>query len=132
MDAATALAGLQGLSSRFESAVILDDGGAVLGSTPDEAAGERLAGAVTDVLSAAAALRSPDVEVMRVEVEVDDGALFVLRDNGRTIAATARPGAVAGIAVRDLRTCLESIDAAKPKRRRSARKPKVSEEEDAA
>jgi hypothetical protein len=127
VDAATALAGLQGLSSRFESAIVLDDSGAVLGSTPDEAAGERLAGAVTDVLSAAAALRSPDDEVARVEVELDDGALFVLRDAGRTIAATAAPGAVAGIAVYDLRKCLESIDAAKPKRRRT-RKSKASEE----
>jgi predicted regulator of Ras-like GTPase activity (Roadblock/LC7/MglB family) len=117
VDAAAALAELQGLSTRIESAVVLDEAGAVLGSTHDDpAATERLAGAVADVLAAAGALRSADGEVTRVEVELAEGGLFVLREGGRTIAATTDPDAIAGIVVYDLRTCLQGIDAAKPKR----------------
>ena len=133
MDAAAALAGLQGPSSRIERAVVLDDAGGVVASVPDDpAAGERLAGATADVLSAAGALRSPDDEVTRVEVELDEGALFVLREDGRTIAATTGPGAIAGIVAYDLRTCLQSIDAAKPKRRRAKSKAKSSDGEESA
>ncbi len=126
MDAATALAQLQERSSHVESAVVLDDAGTVLGSTRDDSTEtERLAGAAAEVVAAAARLRSPDEEVTRVEVELDEGGVFVLRAGGRTIAATTGPGAVAGIVVYDLRTCLEGIDAAKPKRRRVAKpKPK--------
>ena len=121
MDAATALAELEGLSSRIESAVVLDAAGEVLGSTGAGAA--RLGDAVRELLATAGALRASDDEVTRIEVELDEGGLFVLREGGRTIAATTGPGAIAGIVVYDLRTCLEGIDA-KPERRRG--KPKGS------
>jgi hypothetical protein len=62
--------------------------------------------------------------VTRVEVELEEGAFFVLREGGRTIAATTGPGSTAGLVVYDLRTCLGSIDDAKPKRQR---KPKETE-----
>ena len=114
MDAATALSELTGLSSRIESAVVLDGDGQVLGSTDGDAA--RLARAAGELLAAAAGLRSSDDEVTRVEVELAEGGLFVLRETGRTIAARTAPGAIAGIVVYDLRTCLEGIDS-KPKRR---------------
>jgi hypothetical protein len=74
------------------------------------------------VLSAAGALRSAAGEVTRVEIELAEGGLFVLREGGRTIAATTDPDAIGGIVVYDLRTCLQGIDAAKPKRRRTKAK----------
>ena len=123
MDAATALSELTGLSSRIESAVVLEADGKILGSTDGDPA--RLAGAADELLAAAGGLRSADDEVIRVEVEVADGGLFVLRADGRTIAATTGPGAIAGIVVYDLRTCLEGIDS-KPKRRT---KPKSTKED---
>ena len=128
MDAASALAELQGLSSRIESAVVLDDAGAVLAATGARA--ERLTGAAGELLTAAGALRSPEDEVARVEVELAEGGVFVLRDGGRTIAATTGPGAIAGIVVYDLRTCLERVDA-KPKRRRAKSKGSNGNEEGA-
>ena len=126
MDAAAALAELQRLSPRIESAVVLDAGGELLGSTGEEAA--RVAGAIGDLLAAAGGLRSPEDEVTRVEVELAEGSLFVLRVGGRTIAATTSPGAIAGIVVYDLRTCLEGIDV-KPKRRRAKPKGKNGKDE---
>jgi Roadblock/LC7 domain len=118
VDAAAALAELQQLSPKVESAVVLDAAGELLGSTGAEAA--RLAGATSELLAAAGGLRSPDDEVTRVEVELAEGGVFVLREGGRTISATTVPGAVAGIVVYDLRTCLEGIDS-KPKRRAKPR-----------
>jgi hypothetical protein len=64
--------------------------------------------------------------VTRVEVELAGGAVFVLSEGGRTIAATTSPQPTAGLVVYDLRTCLQSIDDVKPKRQR---KPKVEAEE---
>ncbi len=122
MDAAAALAELQQLSPGIESAVVLDVAWKLLGSTGEDAT--RLAGATGELLETAGGLRSPDDEVTRVEVELAEGSLFVLREGGRTIAATTGPGAIAGIVVYDLRTCLEGIDS-KPKRRA---KPKKEED----
>jgi hypothetical protein len=119
VDAASALSELTGLSSRIESAVVLDADGKVLGSTDGDPA--RLAGAADELLAAARGLRTADDDVTRVEVELAEGGLFVLRADGRTIAATTAPGAIAGIVVHDLRTCLEGIDS-KPKRRTKSKK----------
>ena len=60
-----------------------------------------------------------------MEVELEGGAVFVLCEGGRTIAATTRPGATGGLVVYDLRTCLGSIDDAKPKRQRKPKEPEA-------
>jgi predicted regulator of Ras-like GTPase activity (Roadblock/LC7/MglB family) len=126
MDVADALARLTEDSSQVEGAVVLDPGGSVLGSTlPDPGATETLAQVARDLAAAAGELRSSTDEVTRVEVELAEGAIFVLREGGRTIAATTGPRPTAGLVVYDLRTCLHGIDEQeKPKRRRVLRKPK--------
>jgi hypothetical protein len=55
-------------------------------------------------------------------VELAEGAVFVLKEHGRTIAATTGSEPTAGLVVYDLRTCLQRMDEPKPKRR--TRKPK--------
>jgi predicted regulator of Ras-like GTPase activity (Roadblock/LC7/MglB family) len=129
MEAAEALAQLMQDSSQVERAVVLDAAGSTTGSTlaaPQEA--EALAQTARDLLTAAAELRSGTEEVTRVEVELAEGAIFVLREGERTIAATTGPCPTAGLVAYDLRTCLQAIDVpAKPKRRRSARKPREGE-----
>jgi len=125
MDAAQALAELTELSSQVERAVVLRADGSVLGSTLDDSATETLARTALELVAVAFELRSAPDEVTRVEVELADGAVFVLRDGGRTIAATTRAQPTAGLVAYDLRTCLQRIDEPeKPKRRRTARKPK--------
>jgi hypothetical protein len=120
VDAAAALSELTGLSSGIESAVVLDTDGKVLGSTVEDPA--RLAGAAGELVQEAGKLRSADDEVIRVEVELAEGGLFVLRKDGRTIAATTAAGAIAGIVVYDLRTCLEGIDPKAKHRTKSKKK----------
>jgi len=124
MDAAQALRELTELSSQIESAVVLRADGSVLASTPDDAAmAASLASATHELVGAAFELNTQPHEVTRVEVEVESGALFVLRDGGLTIAATTGPDPTSGLVVYDLRTCLQGITAPEPKKkRRSVRK----------
>ena len=129
MDAAQALAELAELSSQVERAVVLDAQGEVLGSTeadrPD--AGQSLAQVARDLVEAAGAFHASAGEVVRAEVELEEGGLFVLSEGGRTIAATTGPGPTAGLVAYDLRTCLHAIET-KPKRRRASRKQKEETE----
>jgi len=126
MDVAQALGRLMQDSSQVERAVVLDADGAVLGSTLDDAtAAESLAEAARGLLSAAGELRASGDEVTRAEVELSEGALFVLREGGRTIAATTGPKPTAGLVAYDLRTCLHGLgEAEKPQRKRTTRKAK--------
>jgi Roadblock/LC7 domain-containing protein len=131
MDAAQALAGLMEDSSQIERAVVLDAGGSVLGSTLDDAAAaaaQALAKAALDLVAAAGELHASPDQVTRAEVELAEGSFFVLREGGRTIAATTGPRPTAGLVAYDLRTCLQRIVDEKPKRRRKAKKPKKDDE----
>jgi predicted regulator of Ras-like GTPase activity (Roadblock/LC7/MglB family) len=122
VDVAQALDELAELSSQITGAVVLDDAGGVLGaSLVDEGSAERLAASARELLAAAGELHA-DSEPTRVEVELAEGAVFVLREHGRTIAATTGSEPTAGLVVYDLRTCLQRMDEPKPKRR--TRKPK--------
>jgi len=121
MDAAQALRELTELSSQIEAAVVLAADGSVLASTyEDPARATTLAGSTLELVGAAFELSSQAQEVTRVEVELEEGAFFVLRDGGRTIAATTAPDPTAGLVVYDLRTCLEGISEPEPKKRRRA------------
>jgi predicted regulator of Ras-like GTPase activity (Roadblock/LC7/MglB family) len=126
MDAEQALRELMELSSQITAAAVLDAQGSVLAtSSEDTAASARLTTAALELLAAAAELGSGTREVTRVEVELDEGAIFVLTEGGHTVAASTGPRPTSGLVVYDLRTCAQAIDAA-PKRRR-ARKPKEEE-----
>lgn len=126
MDAAQALGELMELSSQITATVALGVDGAVLASSPDDAA-ESLAASTLELVRAAAELGSDGTHVTRVEVELDDGGMFVVREGDVTVAATTGPSPTSGLVVYDLRTCAQAIVAPEPKRRRT-RKPK---EEDA-
>ena len=123
MDAAQALRELTELSSQIEAAVVLGADGAVLASTYDDSArATALAGSALELVGAAFDLNAQGPEVSRVEVELEDGAFFVLREGGRTIAATTPPDPTSGLVVYDLRTCLQGITQPEPKKRRATKK----------
>jgi predicted regulator of Ras-like GTPase activity (Roadblock/LC7/MglB family) len=124
MDAAQALGELMELSSQITAAIVLDADGALLASsTDDSAAGAALAASAADLVVAAADLGADGRDVTRVEVELEEGAIFVVREGGHTVAATTGPSPTSGLVVYDLRTCAQAITAPEPKKRR-ARKPK--------
>jgi predicted regulator of Ras-like GTPase activity (Roadblock/LC7/MglB family) len=125
MDATQALRELMELSSQITAAVVLDAEGAVLAGAPDDAAtSTALAATTLELVSTAAELGADGRDVTRVEVELEDGAVFVVREGGQTIGAVTGPKPTSGLVVYDLRTCVQAIETAKPKKRRSTRKPK--------
>jgi predicted regulator of Ras-like GTPase activity (Roadblock/LC7/MglB family) len=124
MEAAQAIRELMELSSQITAAIALGEDGSVLASSSaDEAATASLFASTLELVSAAADLGPDGGDVTRVEVELDEGALFVVREGGRTVAATTGPKPTSGLVVYDLRTCAQAIETS-PKKRRSTRKPK--------
>ncbi|HEY7729441.1 MAG TPA: hypothetical protein VH950_00910 [Gaiellaceae bacterium] len=107
MDADAALAELTDLSAQIESAAVLDEDGAVLGSTPGSR-GAELARASSEALATAAGLR-PGATPTRVELLLPGGGLFVVAEGRRRIAATTTPKPTAGLVVYDLRACLRRL-----------------------
>jgi hypothetical protein len=125
MDAAQALGELRETSSQITAAVVLDAEGVVLAGSP-ETASSSLAASTLELIGAAADLGAAGTHPTRVEVELDEGALFVVREGNVTVAATTGPSPTSGLVVYDLRTCAQAL-ASKPKKRR-ARKPKEAAE----
>jgi predicted regulator of Ras-like GTPase activity (Roadblock/LC7/MglB family) len=124
MDAAQALGELMELSSQITAAIVLGADDAVLAASfDDEAAAAALAASTRELVAAAADLGADGREVTRVEIEIDEGALFVVREGEHTIAATTGPNPTSGLVVYDLRTCAAAIAPPERKRRRT-RKPK--------
>ena len=114
MDAAQSLADLTEISSQIRAAVIVDEQGAVAGSTLAD--GAALADAGRALLAEAAGLRN-GAEPTQLEAATEEGSLFVLRDGGRTIVATTGPA--------DRRArLLRPEELAARGRRREARQPK--------
>ncbi len=128
MDAAQALAELVELSSQITDAIVVDADGAVLASSSgDSAASAALAASVLELVAAAGGLGTEGREVTRVEVELEEGAFFVVREGGHLVGALTGPSPTSGLVVYDLRTCAQALDAPEPKKRRT-RKPKEPSE----
>jgi len=126
MEAAQALGELMELSSQIIAAIVLDADGAVQASSSDDpAASAALAGSTLELVAAAGDLGTEGRDVTRVEVELDEGAFFVVREGGHTVGAMTGAGPTSGLVIYDLRTCAHAIQVPEPKRRR-IRKPKES------
>jgi predicted regulator of Ras-like GTPase activity (Roadblock/LC7/MglB family) len=108
MDAEQAIADLMEISSQVEAAVLVGSGGeALAASVPPERA-DRLAGAAARLLDAASAAAGGSAPA-QLEAATRTGSVFVVRDGGRTLAATTEPGPTAGLVLYDLRTCLRQL-----------------------
>jgi predicted regulator of Ras-like GTPase activity (Roadblock/LC7/MglB family) len=127
VDAAQAIADLTEISSQIETVVVTDAGGSILGSSlADDARARRVADGAARLLeqAAAAAPAGEGAELAQLEAATPEGSVFVVREGGRTIAATTSPEPTVGLVFYDLKSCLRALDEAKPKR---ARKPKADD-----
>jgi hypothetical protein len=70
------------------------------------AAAQGLADAAAALLAAADGVRSGDAEVTQLEAALADGAVFVVRDGDRRIAATTVSNPTVGLVFYDLKSCL--------------------------
>ena len=93
MDAAAALADLTEISSQVEAAVVLDDAGAVVASTLDDAEhSARLARAALDLLGGAdKRVESDGRALTQLEAALREGSVFVVREEGRSIVGDDGP-----------------------------------------
>lgn len=128
MDAAGALADLTEISSQVEAAVVVDEAGAVVASTLDDAErSARLARVALDLLGGADnRLEAGGRALTQLEAALREGSVFVVREEGRSIVATTSPDPTSGLVFYDLKTCLRSLAAARPERAKR-RTTKVSE-----
>ena len=112
MDAAQALADLTEISSQVVHAAIVDETGAVLATTIGDAGrAERFVQGMTTLLEEADRLRQSRglPSLTQLEAATLEGSVFIVRRDGRVIAATTRPDPTVGLVFYDLKHCLRSI-----------------------
>src|SRR5919206_1297274 len=126
MDAAQALADLTEISSQIEAAALFGESGDVAASTfADEERAREFVRSARELLDAAGGLRS-SAAPNQVEVATAEGSIFVVRDDGRLIAATTTPEPTVGLVFYDLKSCLRAVAEEPPKRQRRPR-PKADD-----
>ena len=130
MDATQAIGDLTEISPQVRDVVAAAADGSILGSNlADAARAERLLDGARRLLDGAESMRPG---VAQIEAATTDGSVFVVRDDGRLIAATTTPEPTVGLVFYDLKTCLRSIDEPKPKPVRKRAPAKKKEPDDAA
>ena len=127
MDAAAALERLQEISSQVRAAVIFERGGKVVGATlADDQRAKQVAEEAEALLAAAEQQRdrADGDEFAQLEVALQAGSVFVVRDGERLVAATTPPEPTVGLVFYDLKSCLRELETPEPKKRQPAkRKP---------
>jgi predicted regulator of Ras-like GTPase activity (Roadblock/LC7/MglB family) len=136
MDAHQALADLAEISSQIQAAVLIGPDDDVSASTiSGEGRSQDFARAARELLAAAETVRSSGGETLtQLEVATREGSIFVVRDGGRTIAATTSAEPTVGLVFYDLKSCLRSVTEEeeapppeKPKRARKQAEKKAAE-----
>jgi predicted regulator of Ras-like GTPase activity (Roadblock/LC7/MglB family) len=134
MDAVQALSDLTEISSQIEAAVVIDADGSAIASTVPEPRSFELARTAQELLAAVGRVAGDGGrEPAQIEVSTREGSVFVVRDQGRVVAATTGTEPTVGLVFYDLKSCLRSIAVGeKPKPKGTPRKAAESEEGDAA
>jgi predicted regulator of Ras-like GTPase activity (Roadblock/LC7/MglB family) len=112
MDAAQALADLTEISSQVVHVAIVDAEGVVLATTIGDAGrAERFIQGMATLLEEADGLRQSRglPSLTQLEAATLEGSVFIVRRDGRVIAATTRPDPTVGLVFYDLKHCLRSI-----------------------
>jgi predicted regulator of Ras-like GTPase activity (Roadblock/LC7/MglB family) len=131
MDTAAALERLREISSQVRAAVIFERGGKVVGSTfADDQRAKDVAEEAEALLTEAEQRRDAGdeaAEFAQLEVALQGGSVFVVRDGDRLIAATTQPEPTVGLVFYDLKSCLRDLDTpATPKKRAAPRRKPAS------
>jgi predicted regulator of Ras-like GTPase activity (Roadblock/LC7/MglB family) len=126
VDAQQALADLMEISSQVDAAVVVGADGSPLASSLPAERGERLARAAARLLDETA--ESERRRPVQVEAATRGGSVFVVREDGHTIAATTGPSPTAGLVLYDLRTCLRALAEEEPAAPKPTRRRKKAEE----
>lgn len=113
MDAAQALADLTEVSAHIRAAVLIDADGSVAASAGlDPAAAEAIAGGARRLLAAAEeAMGGPEARerLVQLQAATPEGCVFLVREEGRLVAAVTQPDPTAGLVFYDLKACLRHV-----------------------
>src|SRR6059058_1066214 len=127
MDAAAALERLQEISSQVRAAVIFERGGKVVGATlADDQRAKQVAEEAEALLADAEQRRdrADGDEFAQLEVALQAGSVFIVRDGDRLIAATTPPEPTVGLVFYDLKSCLRELETADTSDTAETAKPK--------
>jgi predicted regulator of Ras-like GTPase activity (Roadblock/LC7/MglB family) len=104
--------------------VVFDREGTVLASTVDDERAGLLASTALELLRAAEEQGAAGKEVVQLDVALQDGSVFVVREGDRVIAATTTTEPTAGLVFYDLKSCLRGLgqEEKKPKPKRAPAK----------
>jgi predicted regulator of Ras-like GTPase activity (Roadblock/LC7/MglB family) len=117
VDAAQALADLTEISSQVIDVAIVDESGAIMATTADDPGrAQRFVAGIQRLIAQADELRETRGlgDLAQLEVATLEGSVFVVRRNGRLIAATTRPDPTVGLVFYDLKHCLRSVEDGAP------------------
>ena len=126
MDPAQALADLTEISSQIQAAALIEPDGAIAATTlADTSRAKEFARAAQELLGAAETVRSLGGEALtQLEVATGEGSVFIVRDGGRTIAATTSAEPTVGLVFYDLKSCLRSAADEEPAKEAKPRRPR--------
>jgi predicted regulator of Ras-like GTPase activity (Roadblock/LC7/MglB family) len=122
MDADQAIAELTDISPQVRQVVVVGaDGAVVVGNVSDEERARRLAEGGLRLAEAADEVRAARGldPAAQLEAATVAGSVFVVREGGRSIAATTGPEPTVGLVFYDLKTCLRAIEEPAPKKQRT-------------
>jgi predicted regulator of Ras-like GTPase activity (Roadblock/LC7/MglB family) len=114
MDAGQALADLAEVSSQIDEAVLLREDGTLLAATfTDDARSLAVAAHARELLRRALESRAATgrADLSQILAVTPSGAVFLVRDGERAVAAVTGPEPTAGLVFYDLKTCLRLADA---------------------
>lgn len=117
---------------------MLDEKSGVVASTLGDAdRATRVADAARALLQAAESVGESSEPLVQLEVATLDGSVFVVRHQGRAVAAVTTPEPTVGLVFYDLKSCLratavENEGKPRPKARQAAKKVEQEEKDDGA
>ena len=111
VDAAQVLKDLLDVSGQVDSAAVLDGDGAAIATTLDDVArGDALVAALHGVLGAAEEAPGARAQpLVQLQVSLDDGSVFVARDDDRIVGCVTGAQPTPGLVFYDLKTCLRRL-----------------------
>jgi hypothetical protein len=111
MDTKQALDELMEISSQIQAAVIFDGERVADSTLADEGRAGEIARAAAKLLEAGLKVRGDKEgkELVQIQATTRDGCVFVVRERGRSIAATTLRDPVPGLVFYDLKTCLRNM-----------------------
>jgi hypothetical protein len=99
------------LSVDIHAAALVDGGGSVIASAPDSFGG-RAAGLARDLAAEAGRIAPGTPKTVEIDVSVEDGAAFVIREEGQSLICVTGRSVLPGLIFHDMHAVLTDLERA--------------------